>query len=50
VGAKKVVVHHGDHVHQGIAYADNVVEDAVFVGEGWNMGGKWMTTWHGYLR
>ena len=50
VGAKEVIVHHGDHVHKGIADADNVVEDAVFIGEGWNMGGKWMTTWHGSLR
>jgi hypothetical protein len=50
VGAKEVIVHHGDHVHKGIADADNVVEDAVFISEGWNMGGKWMTTWHGSLR
>jgi hypothetical protein len=50
IGAKKRVVHHGNHVDKGITHTDDVVLDALFIGESRDMGGEWMTAWHGCQR
>ena len=48
--AKERIVHHGDHVDKGIAHTDDVVLNALFIGESGNVGGEWMTAWHGRQR
>ena len=50
VGAKKRIVDHGNHVNKGITHTDDVVQNALFIGESRDMGGEGMTAWHGCQR